>query len=166
MPYMEHLDVDQKLKVISMHSFMQLVATYYMIENIDTAYSPIFAIQISSFLMTLVKKYIISTQSWHYLYSLALWLNIILLLSCKHSFFFRMNAACCFMYYWRVCRGMNKYIGWTIAFSIHFAFKRYVDWYVDNVFANMDAEYAMGMWYVLVTTVLLYFHRKFYYELL
>ena len=163
MPYMQKLDDDKKKKVVKMHSFMQLVATYYMTENINTAYAPIFAIQISSFLMTLVKKGIITTGSWHYLYSLALWLNILLLLTCKPSFFFIMNALCCSMYYWRIVNGRNKYLGWSLVFatqliSRHFA----MDKLIDSYFTGLE----VCLTYITICIIICYFHVKFYKELL
>jgi len=63
---------ENKKKVITLfHSKMQLCATTYMLGNIDSAFSPLFAIQFSSFLMTLVRKNIIKRNHWHLLYSLS-----------------------------------------------------------------------------------------------
>lgn len=168
MPYMDKLDEDNKKKVVKMHSFMQLVATYYMTENINTAYSPILAIQISSFLMTLVKKGIITTGSWHYLYSLALWLNIILLLNCKPSFFFIMNFLCCFMYYWRIISGRNKYLGWTLAFGSQLVLRLFnIDDLIDEGFLQLVSEqYISLITYVTIFIIITYFHIKFYRQLI
>jgi len=46
---------------------MQVCATIFMLGNIDSAFGPLFAIQLSSFLITLVRKNIIKTNIWHFL---------------------------------------------------------------------------------------------------
>jgi hypothetical protein len=162
MPYMTHLQDHQKLEIIRMHSFMQLVATYYMLENANTAYTPVLAIQFSAFLMTLVKKGIIGVGTWHYLYSLTLWLNIFAILSANLSFFIVMNMLCGFMYYWRVMHGMNKYAGWLIVFSSHYIIKEYMhlDEYLNT---RLDIMYINLIKYATVFHVLNYFHLKFDY---
>ena len=116
MPYIENYDFEKKRKLREMNSFMQIFATYYMLGNINTAFSPMFAIQISSFLMTLVKKNIIKSMWWHYLYTIALWKNMVLLLTYMPSFFIAMQISCYFMKYWRIDKNYNKYIGWMIVF--------------------------------------------------
>lgn len=166
MPFMDYLEDSEKMKVVRMHSFMQLIATYYMLENITTAYTPIFAIQIASFLMTLVKKGIIKTSDWHYIYSLALWLNILAVLDTNLSFIVAMNALCIFMYYWRIIFGMNKYAGWLIVFSSHYLLKNSIVVYVDNyVDANIDIFYLYLLKYSFIMHTLNYFHLKFRNEL-
>ena len=166
MPFMDYLDDSEKMKVVRMHSFMQLVATYYMVENMTTAYTPIFAIQIASFLMTLVKKGIIKTSDWHYVYSLALWLNILAVIDANLSFIVVMNALCNFMYYWRIIYGMNKYAGWMIVFGSHYLLKNSIVVYVDNyVDENIELFYVYLMKYTFIFYVLNYFHLKFRHEL-
>ncbi len=164
MPYMTHLEYQQKLEIIRMHSFMQLVATYYMLESANTAYIPVLAIQFSAFLMTLVKKGIIGVGTWHYLYSLTLWLNIFAILSANLSFFLYMNILCCFMYYWRVINGMNKYAGWLIVFSSHYIIKEYLVMHIDDyIHTRLDTFYINLIKYAIVFHVLNYFHIKFDY---
>jgi len=165
MPYMSHLEPDAKKKVIQMHSFMQLVATYYMLENINTAYLPIFAIQISAFLMTLVKKGIIDVASWHYIYSLALWMNIVGILSTNLSYYLEMNLLCGFMYYWRIIYGMNKYAGWLITFAMHYLLKNSVIEYIDTYTGTFDLFYIYLYKYAIILYVLNYYHIKFDKEL-
>lgn len=166
MPFMDYLEDSEKMKVVRMHSFMQLVATYYMLESITTAYAPIFAIQIASFLMTLVKKGIIKTSDWHYIYSLALWLNILAVIDTNVSFILIINLLCNFMYYWRVVYGMNKYAGWLVVFGSHYLLKNsivvYIDEYIDT---NIDIFYIYLVKYAFILHVLNYFHIKFNNEL-
>lgn len=166
MPYMDYLDADAKRDVIKMHSFMQIVATYYMIGNIDSVYTPIFAIQISSFLMTLVKKGIITTQQWHYVYSLSLWLNIFTILSPKISFYLIMNLSCYFMYYWRVINGMNKYAGWLVVFSSNYIIKDTILPYIDEYTDKFYEKDIIFLKYILIYTIIIYYHCKFYDKLI
>jgi len=55
---------------------MQIGATLFMFGSIDSAFSPLFGIQLAAFLMTLVRKSIISCTMWHICYALSLWINI------------------------------------------------------------------------------------------
>jgi len=120
MPYNEIIP-DAKLQMLKqMYSLMQLYATYYMIGNINSAFTPMFAIQLSSFLMTLVKKSIIPPMWWHPLYYFALLSNSIAFLSLTPEFIIKMNIACSFFSYWRFTLGKDKYIGWLIVFAFHY----------------------------------------------
>ena len=168
MPYMSHLEGHEKKKVIKMHSFMQIIATYYMLENINTAYSPIFAIQISAFLMTLAKKGFIHVCHWHYWYSLALWLNILCLLSSTIdvTYIIEMNVFCCFMYHWRIVNGMNKYAGWMITFAMHYWTKSYVMPYVLAYTSTLHIFYVYLFKYTIISNVLHYYHIRFEKELI
>ena len=60
----------------TLHSVQQFGATMFMMGNIDSAFAPLLAIQIAAFLMTLIRKSIISELDWHRLYAISLWLNI------------------------------------------------------------------------------------------
>jgi len=122
MPYDENLGKEQLQNLKNIYSFMQLYATYYMLGNINSAYSPMFAIQCSSFLMTLVKKNIIPPMLWHPLYFTSLMSNIFVFLTLSPMFILKMNIACSFFSYWRMNLGYNKYIGWLIVFVFHYFF--------------------------------------------
>jgi hypothetical protein len=122
MPYNENM-VENKLQNLKkFYSYMQLYATYYMLGNINSAFSPMFAIQISSFLMTLVKKNIIPPMRWHPLYFSALMSNIFVFFTLPPIFIIKMNIACSLFSYWRMKYGYNKYIGWLFVFLFHFNF--------------------------------------------
>ena len=125
MPYDENMGEQQLQNLKKVYSFMQLYATYYMLGNINSAYSPMFAIQCSSFLMTLVKKNIIPPMLWHPLYFTSLMSNIFVFLTLSPIFILKMNFACSFFSYWRMNLGYNKYIGWLIVFVFHYFFYNY-----------------------------------------
>lgn len=140
-----------------MHSFMQFVATYYMLGTIDTAYSPIFAIQCAALLMTLVKKSIISPAQWHLYYSLTLWANIFTILSAPTVFFFEMNAAAIFYDWWRIKCGYNKYIGWGVVFVARACGARLL----GAAAAYESVLPATEIKMVIIIAVLCHFSRKY-----
>lgn len=137
MPTNIKYDENKKNKIKELHSSLQLYATYYMIGNINTSFSPMFAIQIASLLMTLVKKNIIKIMWWHYLYTISLWFNMFLILTYMPSFIFTMNIGCYFIYYWRFKFNYSKYIGWLIVFIFDYYATQYfennIDIYVTNI---------------------------------
>ena len=73
LPEIENETAKEKKSVSYMYSESQIAATIFMTYNIDTSFSPLFAIQLAAFLMTLVKKGIIKDSHSRLLYSLALW---------------------------------------------------------------------------------------------
>jgi hypothetical protein len=119
MPYDPLVTEESKQSVKRMNSNMQIGATLYMLGNIESAFSPLFAIQMAALLSTLVRKSIISANTWHILYAISLWINIILyyqslpinyiliqLISYKlyTKIFFHYNT--------------NKYMNWSIIFTM------------------------------------------------
>lgn len=154
MPYDDNFDKIKKEKIIRMNSSMQFVATYYMLGNINTAFSPMFAIQFSSLLMTLVKKNIIKPTYWNYLYSFSLLKNIFLILTYKISFFITMNLSCFIVEYWRIVKNYNKYLCWIIIFSCNYNliifFENIIDIYINNY-------YLLLFQYLIIFSVLLYY---------
>lgn len=123
MPFEKNLDENLQIKVVNMHSMMQIGATSFMFGTIETAFSPLFAIQIAAFLMTLVRKSIISTTTWHAIYSLTLWINIgfFTTLSCEYmliqQIIFRSFQHVFFRY------KINKYIAWSFVFGLYSLYK-------------------------------------------
>lgn len=159
-PYLKHLPYHEKQNVIQMYSFMQLVATYYMLENANTAYSPIFAIQICPFLISLVQKDVISRETFHYTYTMSMLINIFCILSTRVSFFLEMYLLCIFMFYWRIKYGMNKYAGWMITFGMHYILKSYLIMYEFE----LDMFYVYLCKYAIIAHILNYYHIKYFQE--
>ena len=75
-PYGKEISEDDKKKITYMHSNQQFAATMFMVCNINSAFSPLLAIQMAAFLKTLVRKAIITELDWHRVYVITLWLNI------------------------------------------------------------------------------------------
>lgn len=158
MPY-DNYDKTKIEEYKRMYSSMQLYATYYMLGNINTAFSPMFAIQLSSFLMTLVKKNIIKPTWWHYLYTVGLLKNILLAVTYKPSFLITMNISCGFFYYWRIKKNYNKYLVWSIVFISNYNLIIFFEGTVDEyVKTNASILYIQ---YLFIFTIL-YNYKKYY----
>lgn len=120
MPYDTSLSVHKIENLKKIYSYMQMYATYYMLGNINSAFIPMFAIQLSSFLMTLVKKNIINPMLWHPLYFISLLSNMFVFFTLTPFFIIKMNILCSLFSYWRIELKYNKYIGWLIVFTFHY----------------------------------------------
>lgn len=118
MPYAENTSKEDVNNITKFHSNQQVTATIFMICNMESAFSPLFAIQFAAFLMTMVRKSIIRPNNWHLLYSLSLMINVFVCytfdLSQLVNVFIGIN---CFRLL-RMKFRMNKYLGWTITFGI------------------------------------------------
>jgi hypothetical protein len=117
MPYDEKTPENDKKNITQFHSNQQIGATLFMLLNIDSAFSPLFAIQFAAFLMTLVRKNIIKANTWHLLYSWSLLINIFVLKTIPVSLSLKiMILGFCFKYL-RIKMRINKYLAWSIIFS-------------------------------------------------
>ena len=128
MPFGKDLKEDEKKQVTDMHSSQQFGATIFMMTNIEGAFSPLLAIQIAAFLMTLVRKSIISELDWHRLYAVSLWLNIFVYWSFLESPMLALYViyGVYIFYYARITYRFNKYFIWNaILYSIYY-FDNYI----------------------------------------
>lgn len=124
MPF-NNISEDAQKKIVKMHSYMQIGATTYMLGNIESAFSPLFAIQIAAFLMTLVRKSIITSKMWHSIYSLSLWINIFLFLTLPLGFIFLQQIMYYNYKYLFFPMRLNKYMAWTINFILFIIYKEF-----------------------------------------
>jgi len=116
---------ETKKEITLFHSQMQIAATLFMIGNIDSAFSPLFAIQFASFLMTLVRKNIINNYYWHLLYGLSLMINVVVYYSLNLDFIlFHIFAQNLFLYL-RFTKHHNKYMCWTFIYSLFLCYQQY-----------------------------------------
>jgi hypothetical protein len=135
MPYSENTPDEHIRKITRFHSNQQVGATVFMLINMDSAFSPLFAIQFAAFLMTMVRKGIIKSNTWHLLYSWALMINIFVLNTptlSQVAYIFICTQSFIFL---RMRMRMNKYIGWAIIFAMF----RLVDLRFINDFIYKDA---------------------------
>lgn len=142
MPFNENISIEDQNKIKFMHSTSQFAATLFMVGNITTAYSPLFAIQIAAFLMTLVRKNIIKSNTWHRIYTLSLYINIFSYISIDpgwiitHIFLYNLFIKMRFYY------KMDKYKGWLLIFKLYLLIeKSNIIHIINNFFHNYVLEY-------------------------
>lgn len=162
---MENLEDCEKQKLTNMFQFMQIVATYYMLENSITAYLPLLPIQIVYLLVQMFDYKIINKHQLHYFHTLSVWLNIFAIINAKVSFILMMPVFCNFMYFWNIANNMNKYAGWLIAFSSYYIFRESTAAFIDEYIANAGLFYIYMVKYSIIWYILNYYHLKFHYEL-
>lgn len=151
MPYNENITEENKKKLNRFYSEMQVGATLYMVGNINTSFSPLLAIQIAAFLMTLVRKNIINCNDWHIGYLLSLLINVFANVTMG---IFRMIV----MYYCivlfvdlRFDGGYNKYASWGITFLIY---------YVITSFLTLDSFNDYTFKYIINYLIIIFYIYK------
>ena len=154
MPFDRRIREEDQRQITLMQSSQQIGATLYMLGNLETCFSPMFAIQLSAFLMTLVRKNIIDSTAWHIIYNLSLWINAFCFYSRSLPIGYVVFQPAIYFafYYWRfsliprqnsgsfVILG-NKYIGWTAVFA---AFYFYDTARFNEKIANIFNKYDGG----------------------
>jgi len=103
-----------------MYSRLQIGATLFMLGGIDGAFSPLLAIQLAAFFMTLVRKGILTSTGWHVGYSSTLWINVLLYVRAFSAPFLVMQLAL-YNVYTMVLFPLrtSKYINWMLLFGIY-----------------------------------------------
>jgi hypothetical protein len=116
MPYSESIDASFQRNITLFYSHQQINATIYMLINGESAFSPLFSIQIAAFLMTLVRKNIIYPNTWHILYALSLIFNVFILNTFYLSDAIYLCIGSKLFGFLRFKNGLNKYISWCCVF--------------------------------------------------
>ena len=161
MPFDNTITVENQKRVTKMNSIMQIGATTFMLGNIDSAFSPLLAIQLAAFLMTLVRKSIITTTTWHAIYSFSLWINFYLFANLPISYIIinqiMMGNYIHFFFPYKI----NKYLAWTTNFGILIVYKEFkYDLYIDNTFSfynNIYFHYKL----LFITIIFMFYFIKF-----
>ena len=132
MPFDKRISEEEQQEITLMQSSQQIGATLYMFGNLDSCFSPMFAIQIAAFLMTMVRKSIIDSNMWHLVYNISLWMNVLCFYSLPTGYLFAEVALFQLFYYWRFANIKNrprlmignKYIGWTAVFALLYFYNK------------------------------------------
>lgn len=140
MPFDSRISEEEQKQISLAQSANQIGATLYMFGNLDSCFSPLLAIQLAAFLMTLVRKSIITSNMWHISYNISLWSGIFVFNSFSPSFIVEMIASFYIFKTWRFGMRGNKYIGWTMVFAFIWVYNLYVAGLVENMF--VDGYYA------------------------
>lgn len=125
MPFKDVSEQEQR-RMKLMQSTAQVDATLTMLFNIDTAFSPLMAIQVASLLMTLVRKNLIKGNTFHIIYNFTLWINVFTVFNTMTifqilAFQLASKIFCHLRFEWSI----NKYVGWFIAFIIYYLSRDY-----------------------------------------
>jgi len=125
MPFDKTVGEDLQRKITRMQSAQQIGAMLYMFGNLDACFSPMFAIQLAAFLMTMVRKNIIDSTAWHSLYNMSLWINIFCFWSLPLEYVVVQPFVNYGVYYWRFSFDRrthlilgNKYLGLIAAYMV------------------------------------------------
>lgn len=135
MPFDINISMEKQKEITNMHSIMQIGATTYMLGDIQTAFSPLLAIQLAAFLMTLVRKSIINSTTWHAIYSITLWINLLLYETHSFGYIFIHQIMINTYNYIFFPLHINKYLAWTINFSLYIIYKEcQVEIYFNDIY--------------------------------
>ena len=125
MPFDRSITAKQQHDITRGQSAMQIGATLFMLGNADTAFTPLFAIQIAAFLMTLVRKNIIDANMWHLIYNLSLYINVFCYKTVPVQW---MTTQIVLFYLFKQMRfswNMNKYAAWSVVFFFFYMHETY-----------------------------------------
>ena len=146
MPFDSRISEAEQRDITLAQSANQIGATLYMFGNLDSCFSPLLAIQLAAFLMTLVRKSIISSNMWHISYNVSLWAGIFVFNSFPASFIVEMITSFYIFKTWRFGVRGNKYIGWTMVFAFMYFYNLFVADFIQNMFVysnNVNATVAL-----------------------
>jgi hypothetical protein len=111
MPFPSDLADACRRAVTFYHSVSQAHATAFMMLDADAAFAPLLAIQLAAFLMTLVRKGLISTTTWHGAYTASL--AVCVLAVSGSDFVWVSSVGACFVVA-RMWLGAPKYLVWAL----------------------------------------------------
>jgi hypothetical protein len=133
-----NIEQELQVKIKLMYSTAQVYATLFMLKNVDTAFLPLWAIQIAALLMTMVRKNIIKPKTWHVLYTLSLWINVFLIFQYKTGEIINFNAMMFIFKKIRFDANYNKYLSWSFVFLLYLVEYKYKYFYnVSIIVQNM-----------------------------
>jgi len=153
MPFDENLSKEEQDSVTFMHSTMQIGATTFMLLTVDSAFSPMFSIQLAAFLMTLVRKNIISSRLWHIIYAFSLWINIFLFLTPKINIDLIITQSCIYFIYKNFFfkHRLNKYWAWSILYLLFTVKQLWVPNVVGDEITHFDLNrYEYGFRWIMI----------------
>lgn len=144
MPYDPSITAKQQHDITRFQSAMQISATLFMLGNTDTAFSPLLAIQLAAFLMTLVRKNIINANMWHLIYNLTLCINVF----CYKTVPVQWMTLQIVMFYlfkqMRFSWNFNKYVAWSVVFFLFYMHETYL---IESPFDTLIKYYDLDTIY-------------------
>lgn len=147
MPFDSRISEAEQQDITLAQSANQIGATLYMFGNLDSCFSPLLAIQLAAFLMTLVRKSIISSNMWHISYNVSLWAGIFVFNTFPASFIVEMITSFYIFKTWRFSMRGNKYIGWSMVFAFMYFYNLFVAELIQKMFvySNYGSEATVAL---------------------
>jgi hypothetical protein len=141
MPFDKNIDENKRKQISRFHSGMQVSATLYMLGNVHAIFFTLYPIQLSAFLMTLVRKNIITTNMWHRIYSFLLIINILCFNKLDISYVIIEIILFFSFIKLRFDYNVNKYISWTIIFNSYYIMNIFFEYLkVDYILCNTNFD--------------------------
>lgn len=116
------------------YAYSQFGATIVLVVSrefiMEHAFMILFAIQLSTFLMTLRLKGIIDNDMWHLLYTASLLCNYYIGADKPNYHIFFLQVA---FFLWRIVWRKNKYVGWAILFFVYDLYLGVIDNMVSSI---------------------------------
>ena len=151
MPFGKNLTEQEQKSITRMHSYNQFSATIFTMINVDTAFSPLVAIQLAVFLMTLVRKSIIKELDWHRIYAISLWINILLLWTIDDALNILLIITGSYIVgNARILYRINKYFIWNIVLCSYYIL-------LTN---NINYYFSADQKYVISNFIIVYYFIK------
>jgi hypothetical protein len=153
MPFNDDISREIQAGITQFHSSMQIGATLYMLGNTSSTFFPLYAIQLSAFMMTLVRKNIITAMAWHRYYTCLLIMNVLCYYSLSLSYLFPQIGIYYLFKHLRFQRNMNKYVAWFFCFYLFYYLQQVCDYINIDVFltqmATMNIKHAIITFYLV-----------------
>jgi hypothetical protein len=149
---------EKQIQITNMHSLMQIGATTYMLCDIESTFSPLLAIQLAAFLMTLVRKSIITSTTWHAIYSLTLWINVVLYTGQPMGFIIIHQIMLNNFTYVFFPLKINKYFAWSINFCLFIIYKESLLEFYINDLCNKNNKIV----FLIKDIIIIYAFTKFF----
>lgn len=161
MPFDKSIILEDQNTIISIHSIHQIGATLFMFGNIETAFSPMFAIQVAALLMTLVRKSIITSSMWHLLYSMCLGINYLLFISMTPALFILLQILVNIHYFIIFKYKINKYIAWLSYFLFIIYYKEcgHEKNINEFIFYKYNIEWYYFIHFFIISLYIIFFYR-------
>ena len=156
MPFDSTISNDDKKNISFIQSGYQIGATLYMFGNLESCFSPLLAIQLAAFLMTLVRKNIINSNMWHIYYNIFLLLNTFIVNTFPASLILEMAIFSNTFQIWRFNYKFNKYLGWSIIFSFILIYYIYFFQYIQSLLIENNLENIFRniiIWYTSINMI-------------
>jgi len=154
MPFDKNVSLDLQKRIKHFQCSMQVGATLYMLGNTHTAFLTLYGIQLPAFLMTLVRKNIITPNTWHQLYSIILIFNIYGYYTVPISYIFIHIVLFNLFIEVRFMHNINKYFAWTLIFLLYSNLSELMAIsHIDSILSGVDMYLKHGfvVYFVIVT---------------